>query len=235
MKRNINFRDIGLMKFQEAWDYQKVLFEEVWQVKKANKDRKDNDKAESLNYLLFCEHPHVYTLGKSGKDDNLLINEQQLISYGAELFHIDRGGDITYHGPGQIVGYPILDIQFLKLGVKQYVHLLEEAVIQTLKEYGIEAGRLEGATGVWLDSDTKRVRKICAIGVKASHFITMHGFAFNINTDLKFFDYINPCGFTDKGVTSLSKELGRAIDLEEVKVILAEKFASVFNVNLIRE
>ena len=233
MQRKINFRDIGLIRFQEAWDYQKRLFEEVWQVKKHNREIDGEENSESLNYLLFCEHPHVYTIGKSGKDVNLLINEQQLMDYGAELFHIDRGGDITYHGPGQIVGYPILDIQFLSFGVKQYVHLLEEAVIQTLKEYDIEAGRLDGATGVWLDSDTKRARKICAIGVKASHFITMHGFAFNINTDLKYFDYINPCGFTDKGVTSLSKELKKPIDTMEVKKILAEKFAKVFNVNLI--
>ena len=235
MQRNIKFRDIGLIRFHEAWDYQKKLFEEVWQVKKVNKEAKENKTFESLNYLLFCEHPHVYTIGKSGQDANLLINDQELINYGAELFHIDRGGDITYHGPGQIVGYPILDIQYLKFGVKQYVHLIEESVIQTLKEYGIEAGRLDGATGVWLNSQGKNIRKICAIGVKASHFITMHGFAFNINTDLKYFDYINPCGFTDKGVTSLSKELGKPVDIEEVKKSLTEKISSVFNINLLSE
>lgn len=231
MQSRIVFQDIGNIRFQKAWDYQKQLFEEVWQRKKANKEFEE-DAQESLHYLLFCEHPHVYTIGKSGKDDNLLINTEQLVNYGAELFHIDRGGDITYHGPGQIVGYPIFDIQQLKIGVKQYVYLLEESVIQTLKEYGVDAGRLEGATGVWLDSHTKNARKICAIGVKASHFITMHGFAFNINTDLKYFDYINPCGFTDKGVTSLSKELGKPIDIDEVKLILAEKLALVFGITL---
>ena len=223
------------MNFSKAWDYQKKLFEEVWQIKKSNKEFENKDIVNSLNYLLFCEHPPVYTIGKSGKDANLLINEQQLKNYGAELFHIDRGGDITYHGPGQIVGYPILDIQYLKIGVKQYVHLLEESVIQTLIEYGILAGRLQGATGVWLDSNNSQARKICAIGVKAIHFITMHGFAFNVNTDLTYFDYINPCGFTDKGVTSLSKELGKQLDIEEVIKVLAEKFSSVFEINLIRK
>jgi lipoyl(octanoyl) transferase len=184
---------------------------------------------------LFCEHPHVYTIGKSGKDSNLLISEDLLKGYGAELFHIDRGGDITYHGPGQIVGYPILDLQKFNIGIKEYVRRLEETVIVTLENYGIKAGRLEGATGVWLDAGTATARKICAIGVKASRYVTMHGFAFNINTDLNYFNYINPCGFTDKGVTSLSKELETEIDIEEVKRKLLENFEIVFNARLIKE
>lgn len=220
---NVRFIDLGMKDYQESWDFQTKIFNQVWEAKKQN-----NSTDVSTNYLLFCEHPHVYTLGKSGKDANLLINEEQLKSYGASFYKIDRGGDITYHGPGQIVGYPIFDLEVFKLGVKEYVHKIEEAIIVTLHHYGISSTRLQGATGVWLDADKPTARKICAIGVKAGHFITMHGFAFNINTNLNFFNHINPCGFVDKGVTSLSNELGRTIDIEEVKRILLTKIEEVF-------
>lgn len=222
----IDFKDLGLMEFSQAWNFQQECFEKVWQAKKSDA------VTDYTQYLLFCEHPHVYTIGKSGNDRNLLVNEDQLKSYGASLFHIDRGGDITYHGPGQIVAYPIFDIQKMKLGVKEYVFRLEEVVIQTLKNYNISSTRLQGATGVWLDGENNNARKICAIGVKASHFITMHGFAFNINTDLNFFNYINPCGFTDKEVTSLSKELGKNVDIEEVKNLVKENFIKIFNLEI---
>ncbi|MBN2745890.1 MAG: lipoyl(octanoyl) transferase LipB [Bacteroidales bacterium] len=219
------FKDLGQIEFGEAWKFQQGIFNEMLQSKKMQ-------PTYSITHeLLFCEHPHVYTLGKSGNDSNLLINEKELAKYGASFFHIDRGGDITYHGPGQLVAYPIFDIQTLKIGIKEYVHRLEEVVIQSLAEYQIEASRLEGATGVWLDAEKPSARKICAIGVKASRFITMHGFAFNINTDLNYFNYINPCGFVDKGVTSLSKELGQAIDFEAVKKIVLHKFIKIFDLN----
>ena len=168
------------------------------------------------NRIIFCEHPHVYTLGRSGKENNMLLTEEQLQKIGATFYHIDRGGDITYHGPGQLVCYPIINLEDYHLGLKEYVHLLEEVVIDVCASYGITAGRLNGATGVWIDGETPRARKICAIGVRSSHFVTMHGFAFNINTDLRYFSYIHPCGFIDKGVTSLQKELEREIDLNEV-------------------
>jgi lipoyl(octanoyl) transferase len=219
------FNDLGRIAYAKAWDYQAELFNQLWEGKK-------NNSPDRTQHLLFCEHNHVYTLGKSGKDSNLLVNEEQLKKYGAELFHIDRGGDITYHGPGQLVAYPIFDLQAQKLGVKNYVHLLEEVVIQSLQAFDIEATRLDGATGVWLDAQTPKARKICAIGVKASHFITMHGFAFNINTDLNFFNHINPCGFTDKGVTSLSKELDKELDMNKIKELVLEKFTTIFDLNI---
>jgi lipoyl(octanoyl) transferase len=227
MTNKIIFRDLGSLQYAKAWDYQRQRFTEVTEAK-------FGAAGNSIHYLLFCEHPHVYTIGKSGNDSNLLISEDLLKSYGAELFHIDRGGDITYHGPGQIVGYPILDLQKFNIGIKDYVSRLEEAIIITLENYGIKAGRLEGATGVWLDAGTSKARKICAIGVRASRYVTMHGFAFNINTDLNYFNHINPCGFTDKGVTSLSKELGKAIDINEVKGVLKKSFEIVFNAKLIK-
>ena len=176
----------------------------------------------------MCEHPHVYTLGRSGKEKNMLLNDDQLKAIQATLFHIDRGGDITYHGPGQLVCYPILNLEEFHLGLKEYVHLLEEAVIRVCASYGIEAGRLEKATGVWLEGSTPRARKICAIGVKSSRFVTMHGFALNINTDLDYFSLINPCGFKDKGVTSLEKEMGMEQDFEEAKARLHSLFTEMF-------
>ena len=166
---------------------------------------------------MLCEHPHVYTLGRSGKEANMLLDEEQLERIGATYYHIDRGGDITYHGPGQLVCYPILYLEDFHLGLKAYVHVLEEAVIRVCASYGVAAGRVDGATGVWLEGDTPRARKVCAIGVRSSHFVTMHGLALNVNTDLRYFSYIHPCGFVDKGVTSLQKELGREVPMGEVK------------------
>lgn len=215
----LTYKDLGIIDYQEAWDFQAKLFDEIIDFKR---DQENKDKPS--NIVLFCEHPHVYTLGKSGQENNLLINHIQLQTKNATFYKIDRGGDITYHGPGQIVGYPIIDLEDYNLSVKGYVHLLEESIIQVLAEYGIEASRLSGATGVWLDpSEAGKARKICAIGIKASRYVTMHGFAFNVNTDLTYFNHINPCGFIDKGVTSMQKELGKEIDFDEVKSKLKEK------------
>jgi len=221
--KTITYKDIGLIDYQQAWDFQKKSHSEVFEGKQKN---------NGINYLIFCEHPHVYTLGKSGSESNLLINQIQLRAKDATFYKIDRGGDITYHGPGQIVGYPIIDLEMLGIGVKNYVFKIEETIIKTLKEFSINAERLEGATGVWLEPNSAKVRKICAIGIKVSRAITMHGFAFNINTDLNYFNYINPCGFTDKSVTSLEKELGCKQDIEKVKKIVKEKFAEVFEVSI---
>ncbi len=213
-KPDIIFNDLGLVPYRQAWDYQEKLYSELM-------SRKLAGEKSFPGHLLFCEHPPVFTLGKSGSKENLLINEQMLAQKGIEFFHINRGGDITFHGPGQIVGYPILDLEQLNLGIRDYIRKLEESVILVLKEYGIPAGRLSGATGVWLDPEKPSLaRKICAVGVKAGRHITMHGFAFNINTDLSYYQYINPCGFIDKGVTSMEKELGRRVDIEEVKGLL---------------
>jgi lipoate-protein ligase B len=208
----LEYTDWQLISYAEAWQRQTNLFNEIVQEKLEGK--------QHSNYLISCEHPHVYTLGRSGKDQNMLIGEEQLKRIGATLYHIDRGGDITYHGPGQIVCYPILNLEDYSLGLKEYVHVLEQAVINVCSHYGITAGRLAGATGVWLDIDSPRTRKICAIGVRSSHFVTMHGLAFNVNTDLNYFHYINPCGFIDKGVTSIEKELNQKIDIEETKSLL---------------
>jgi lipoyl(octanoyl) transferase len=222
------FKDLGMIRYQEAWDFQEKLFNEVIKVKLANKKRSPGEQDKNRAYLLFCEHPHVFTIGKSGSMSNLLLNEAGLKEKGVEFFPINRGGDITYHGPGQIVGYPILDLEVLKVGIKKYIHLLEDSVILTLKEFGIEAGRLQGATGVWLDTDNDRItRKICAIGIRTSRWVTMHGFAFNINTDLDYYRYINPCGFIDKGVTSLQKELGHQVDMQQAKDILKRNLESL--------
>jgi lipoyl(octanoyl) transferase len=210
MEKEIIFQDLGIIEYKEAWDYQEKLF--------AEKLKKKMSGEPVNNHLLFCEHPHVYTLGKSGSENNLLVNNQMLKKLNVSFFKTNRGGDITYHGPGQIVGYPILDLENFGLGVKSYIELLEESIIHVLKEFEITGERLDGATGVWLDTKVPgRARKICAIGVKASRHITMHGFAFNVNTNLKFFEMINPCGFTDKAVTSLEKELGKKLKFQEVK------------------
>ena len=208
----LEYTDWQLISYAEAWQRQTDLFNEIVHEKLEGK--------QHTNYLITCEHPHVYTLGRSGKDQNMLIGEEQLKRIGATLYHIDRGGDITYHGPGQIVCYPILNLEDYSLGLKEYVHVLEQAVINVCSHYGITAGRLAGTTGVWLDIDSPRTRKICAIGVRSSHFVTMHGLAFNVNTDLNYFHYINPCGFIDKGVTSIEKELNQKIDIEETKSLL---------------
>lgn len=231
MKRLVQFKDLGSIDYKNAWDYQEELFDKIVNEKKEISNN-EHSQQDAMNYLLFCEHPHVYTLGKSGQQNNLLINDEFLKKINATYYKINRGGDITYHGPGQIVGYPIIDLEQFDIQVKRYIYLLEESIIQTLQEYGVEADRIDNATGVWLDKDhPEKARKICAIGVRASKFVTMHGFAFNVNTDLKYFDYINPCGFTDKGVTSLQKELGKTIDIEETKDILKEQIGKVFNMH----
>jgi lipoyl(octanoyl) transferase len=222
--QHVVFEDLGKIDYKQAWDHQEEQFEKVMQ----NKMTSNGD----LHYLLFCEHPHVYTLGKSGEGSNLLISDEMLKRINATYYRINRGGDITYHGPGQIVVYPIFNLEAFGINLKDYIHKLEEVIIKFLKDYGISATRLEGATGVWLDVGVPgRERKICAIGVRASRFVTMHGLAFNINTNLEYFSYINPCGFIDKGVTSLQKELGRAIDMDEVKNKLNSLFASEFNID----
>ena len=200
--------DWGLIPYGEAWERQEEIFSSLIGAKQEGK--------AYVNRIILCEHPHVYTLGRSGKEQNMLLNEAQLKSIDATLYHIDRGGDITYHGPGQLVCYPIINLEEFSLGLKAYVHLLEDAVIGVCRSYGISAGRLDKATGVWLDGQSPRARKICAIGVRCSHFVTMHGLAFNVNTDLRYFSYINPCGFIDKGVTSLQQELGREVTMKEV-------------------
>jgi lipoyl(octanoyl) transferase len=197
MEINTIFKDLGVIDYKEAWDYQENLFAEVTNIKIQNRDLPQCEQIEYLNYLLFCQHPHVYTLGKSGSQNNLLINSIQLQAKHASFYKINRGGDITYHGPGQLVAYPIIDMELFGLGVKAYVHALEEVVIRAIAKYGIIGDRLDGATGVWLDTDSKNTRKICAIGIKTSRFVSMHGFAMNINTDLNYFNYINPCGFVD--------------------------------------
>ena len=198
--QTIKFQNLGLIDFKKAWDFQEELFAGVL----ANRT---NAVEKNLGYLLFCEHPHVYTIGKSGNNTNLLISDEMLKQIEATYYHINRGGDITYHGPGQLVAYPIFDIEALKINLKSYIDKLEEVIIETLSGFGINASRLDGATGVWLDvGKPGRERKICAIGVRASRYITMHGLAFNVNTNLDYFNYINPCGFVDKGVTSMQKE-----------------------------
>ncbi|MDR0971864.1 MAG: lipoyl(octanoyl) transferase LipB [Bacteroidales bacterium] len=214
----INCIDWGIIDYKEAWDKQTAIFE-----KKV--EDKIHNKGKSIEQdFIFCEHPHVYTLGLHGEKNNLLISEDFLKKINATYYKTNRGGDITYHGFGQVVGYPILDIEQLALSLKGYINLIEEMVILTMKNYGIVCDRLKGATGVWIDSNTKNARKICAIGVKSSRFITMHGFALNVNTDLKYFNYINPCGFTDKGVTSMEKELKEKVDINRVKKGLYENF-----------
>lgn len=210
----LSIENWNLLPYAEAWTRQTEYFNALIRAKEAGQ--------ECANRIILCEHPHVYTLGRSGQERNMLLNERQLAEMGVTLYHIDRGGDITYHGPGQLVCYPILNLEEFSLGLKAYVNLLEEAVICVCASYGITAGRLAKATGVWLEPETVRARKICAIGVRSSHFVTMHGLALNVNTDMKYFGYINPCGFVDKGVTSLQRESGREIPMEEVKERMAE-------------
>lgn len=230
----VSIEDIGLVPYQQAWDYQELLLEKIVQQKLANEKLPEDEQILTNSYLLFCEHPHVYTLGKSGSEDNLLANGLQLRAKNAEFVHTNRGGDITYHGPGQIVGYPILNLIYFAKGIRQYIEKLEESIILTLKEYNLNGERLDGATGVWLDTNIHgKTRKICAIGVRTSHWVTMHGFAFNVNTDLSYFSLINPCGFTDKSVTSLENELGEKQDIEKVKMVLKGKIAEVFGLELV--
>nr|NQU89363.1 lipoyl(octanoyl) transferase LipB [Bacteroidota bacterium] len=217
----VEFLDLGRVEYQKAWDIQEKLFNQVMEEKLAGKTTK--------NYLLFCEHDPVYTLGKSGSENNLLINNQLLKNMGVGFFKTNRGGDITYHGPGQLVGYPVLNLENFELGIRSYIDKLEGSIIESLKTFNLQGERLPGATGVWLDASVQaKVRKICAIGVRASRHVTMHGFAFNVNTDLNFFNFINPCGFTDKTVTSLEKELNKKQDWDLVKQIVRKKMGETF-------
>ncbi|MBS3737444.1 lipoyl(octanoyl) transferase LipB [Mesohalobacter halotolerans] len=232
MNKDVILKDLGLKDYKETWDYQEQLFDGILNTKIQNRRQNLNDKTD--NYFLFVEHPHVYTLGKSGKLEHLLLNEEQLKAKKATFYKINRGGDITYHGPGQIVGYPILDLDNFFTDIHKYLRTLEEVIILTLKEYGIEATRSKGETGVWLDVDTPFARKICAMGVRASRWVTMHGFAFNVNADLGYFDNIVPCGIKDKAVTSLNVELGqKKVDVEEVKTKLKSHFEACFEAKLI--
>jgi len=226
------FEDLGIKDYKETWDYQERIFKATVDTKIQNRKREEADRIETKNHLLFVEHPHVYTLGKSGKEDHLLINSEALKNRGATFYKINRGGDITYHGPGQIVGYPIFDLDHFFTDIHKYLRFLEEAIIQTLAEYEIKAGRIDGLTGVWLDvEDPVKARKIAALGVKCSRWVTMHGFAFNVNSDLTYFNNIVPCGITDKAVTTMQKELGRPIDLDEIKTILKDKISELFSFN----
>ena len=228
--KQVQFIDWGLLDYQEAWDKQEEIFAKTLAIKSDN--RINNTSALTPNYLIFTEHPHVYTLGKSGHMEYLLLDEEGLKEKEATFYKINRGGDITYHGPGQIVGYPILDLDNFFTDIHLYLRTLEEAIILTLADYGIEAGRYPGYTGVWLDPDNEKARKICAMGVRASRWVTMHGFAFNVNADLNYFGNIVPCGIDDKDVTSMERELGRKLDMEEVKSKLKQHIATLFAMEL---
>lgn len=229
INRKTKVIDLGLKEYSAAWDYQTQLFEGILEVKRENREASAGGQAPTPNYLVFCEHPHVYTLGKSGKEKNLLVPKEKLTDIGASYFHINRGGDITYHGPGQIVVYPVIDLENFFTDIHKYMRMLEESVIQTLKEYGIAAGRTEGLTGVWLaPKGSKGSRKICALGVKTSRWVTLHGLAFNVNTNLSYFNHIVPCGIEDKAVTSMERELGATQDIGQVKKALLKNMASLF-------
>ena len=233
---SVKFEDLGLRDYKEVWDYQVAIFKELTEGKRSGGNLPEPGTGSKPGTLIFVEHPHVYTLGKSGSEKNLLLDYIQLRSKDAKFYRIDRGGDITYHGPGQIVGYPIFDLEVIKIGLKEYIFRLEDAVIETIKVYGLTGSRLAGGTGVWLDPEVRgRARKICAIGVRASKFVTMHGFAFNVSTDISYFDNINPCGFTDKGVTSLEKETGKKPEMTKVKDILRRKLRDQFDLTWINE
>ena len=231
MNKQIIVKDLGHKDYKETWDYQESLFEEIVELKRKN--RAENTEVPTPNYFLFVEHPHVYTLGKSGHMENLLIDEAALAKKGASFYKINRGGDITYHGPGQIVGYPIIDLENFFTDIHKYLRLLEEVIIRTLADYGIKGERSEGETGVWLDVGTPFARKICAMGVRASRWVTMHGFALNVNTDLGYFDNIIPCGIRGKAVTSLNVELSKEkVDTEEVKTLILKHFEEIFEVTI---
>lgn len=225
MNKNIQLRDLGNKDYKETWDYQEALFKEIVDVKL---EKRNNPQLVTPNFFLFVEHPHVYTLGKSGDISNLLLSEKQLATKGASFYKINRGGDITYHGPGQIVGYPILDLENFFTDIHKYLRLLEEVIILTLAEYNIMGTRSEGETGVWLDVGTPFARKICAMGVRASRWVTMHGFALNVNADLGYFDNIIPCGIRGKAVTSMHVELGQKVDEQEVKEKIQKHFSQLF-------
>ena len=234
--QTVTFQDLGEIDYKQAWDLQESLLAETVRQKVENRTLEPAQHFPPRHYLLFCEHPHVFTLGKSGAEAHLLADEQKLKEIGATYYKINRGGDITYHGPGQLVGYPIFDLDHFFNDIHKYLRLLEESIILTLAEYGIEAGRVPGLTGVWLDGDDPiNARKICAFGVRCSRWVTMHGFAFNINNDLSYFNKIVPCGITDKGVTSLSKELGREVNINEVKSKVLFHLQTLFEFEVVKE
>jgi lipoyl(octanoyl) transferase len=234
LNKKTSFENLGLIDYKKAWDYQTLLFEKTLAVKSANRDLPAGQQKPTQNHLLFCEHPHVYTLGKSGKESNLLMKVDDLSTIDATYYHINRGGDITYHGPGQIVVYPVIDLENFFTDIHKYMRLLEEAVILTCHSFGIQAGRIKGLTGVWVDSENEQqARKICAMGVKTSRWVTMHGLALNVNTDLTYFKTIIPCGIEDKAVTSVSQELGRTIDLLAVENELRKNIVDCFGMELL--
>ncbi|QNR26037.1 lipoyl(octanoyl) transferase LipB [Croceimicrobium hydrocarbonivorans] len=227
------FRDLGLIDYQEAWDYQEQLFQETVDRKFQNRKLPEAEQKPTQSYLLFCEHPHVYTLGKSGKREHLLVSEQELKDLKATFYPINRGGDITYHGPGQLVGYPILDLDHFFPDIHKYLRYLEEVFIKVLADYGLKGERSDGETGVWFDVGTHKARKILALGVRASRWVTMHGWAFNVNTDLSYFGHIVPCGIYDKDVTSMERELGHPVDMAEIEAKAKQYFCEIFEVELI--
>ena len=234
MNKKVAVQELGIKDYKDTWDFQEEIFQEIVQQK--SKNRKEQTQVPTHNYFLYVEHPHVYTLGKSGDFSNLLISEKELAAKKATFYKVNRGGDITYHGPGQIVGYPILDLDNFFTDIHKYLRFLEEMVIRTLAEYGLKAERSKGETGVWLDVGTPFARKICAMGVRASRWVTMHGFALNVNADLGYFDNMIPCGIKGKAVTSLNVELGKAeVNIAEVKEKLLKHFAELFEAEMIRE
>lgn len=232
----IKLIDLGLIDYKQAWDYQEKLFNEIVLIKSKNRKLSPDSVLQTPNYLIFCEHPNVYTLGNSGNKEHLLINEKQLEEKNATYYKINRGGDITFHGPGQLVAYPILDLDNFFTDIHKYLRFLEEIVIRTLAEYGIESSRSKGETGVWIDAENPlKARKICAMGVRASRWVTMHGLALNVNVDLGYFNNIIPCGIVDKAVTSVDKELGKKVDLEEVKQKFKKHFSILFECELVEK
>ncbi len=229
----VKFRDLGLMDYKFAWDIQEKVFDDIVQKKFKNRLLAEDRHLTYNHQLLFVEHPPVITLGKNAVNENVLLNEQMLAKNGVRLYHINRGGDVTFHGPGQIVGYPILDLDLFFTDIGKYLRSIEEVIIKTLADYNIQGERLKNVTGVWIDANTPHARKICAIGIRCSRWVTMHGFAFNINTDLNYFNFIIPCGISDKAVTSLEKETGKAVDMNEIKHKLKHYFEEVFECRLI--
>lgn len=227
----VSWEDIGLKDYKEVWDYQETVFKKAIDLKIAN--RAADVAVLPENHLIFCQHPHVYTLGKSGEENHLLINSEELTKHGAAFYKINRGGDITYHGPGQLVMYPILDLDQFFTDIHKYMRYLEEAVILTLSEFGIKAGRVDGLTGVWIEGGTPNERKICAMGVKSSRWVTMHGIALNVNPDLSYFNHIVPCGIVDKSVTSMQQELGNEISIDQVRESLRINMANIFDYDYI--
>jgi lipoyl(octanoyl) transferase len=230
--KQIQFMDLGLSEYGLTWEKQESLMKGIIDMKLTNQQLPEHERGMTKGYLLFVEHLPVYTLGKSGEQDNLFLNSAQLEEKGISFYKTNRGGDITFHGPGQLVGYPILDLENFGMGLRQYIYSIEEVIIRSLGHYGLSASRDADATGVWLDSGLPTARKICAIGVKSSRYVTMHGFALNINTDLDYFRYIHPCGLVDKGVTSMAKELGGSVDFDQVKKTVLSCFSTVFDVHL---